>query len=125
MCRRGSGQGDLSLPVESYWILTLWSVHGVMIRGQKPASVEPDWEAPPASSMKRHKGWKLKDAKARFSELVRRAQTEGPQRVTVRGKDAVVVISAEELKRLLPEEGRTPFVQFMERFIRRRARPQP
>ncbi len=64
--------------------------------------------------MKRHKGWKLEDAKARFSELVRRAQTEGPQRVTVRGKDAVVVISAEELERLLPEEGRTPFVQFME-----------
>ena len=85
-----------------------------MIRRQKPASLEPDWEAPPASSVKRYKGWKLEDAKARFSELVRRARTEGPQRVTVRGKDAVVVISAEELERLLPAEGRTTFVQFME-----------
>ena len=26
--------------------------------------------------------WKLEDAKARFSEVVRRAQSEGPQRVT-------------------------------------------
>ena len=59
-------------------------------------------------------GWKLEDAKARFSELVRRAQSEGPQRVTVRGRDAVVVISAEELERLLPAERRLPFVEFME-----------
>jgi prevent-host-death family protein len=46
--------------------------------------------------------WKLEDAKARFSEVVRRARTEGPQRVTVRGKDAVVVIAAEALDKLLP-----------------------
>ena len=39
--------------------------------------------------------WKLQDAKARFSEVVRRAQSEGPQRVTVHGKDAAVVVSAE------------------------------
>src|SRR5271170_5104457 len=58
--------------------------------------------------------WKLEDAKARFSEVVRRARTEGPQRVTVRGKDAVVVISAEELDRLLPRKRRLPFVAFME-----------
>jgi len=61
-----------------------------------------------------YRGWKLEDAKARFSEVVRRARSEGPQRVTVRGKDAVVVISAEELERLLPQEKRLPFVQFME-----------
>ena len=46
--------------------------------------------------------WKLEDAKARFSEVVRRARTEGPQRVTGCGKDAVVVIDAETLDRLLP-----------------------
>lgn len=40
--------------------------------------------------------WKLQDAKARFSEVVRKAQTEGPQRVTVHGRDAVVVVSASE-----------------------------
>jgi prevent-host-death family protein len=49
--------------------------------------------------------WKLEDAKARFSEVVRLAQSQGPQHVTVRGKDAVVVISAEELNRLRPADG--------------------
>ena len=44
--------------------------------------------------------WQLQDAKARFSELVRRVRSEGPQRVTVHGRDEVVVISAEEFRRL-------------------------
>ena len=66
-------------------------------------------------SRPRDAGWKLQDAKARFSELVRRARTEGPQRVTVRGHDAVVVIAAEELERLLaPTSDAVPFVTFME-----------
>jgi prevent-host-death family protein len=42
----------------------------------------------------------LLQAKARFSELVRRARSEGPQRVTVHGRDEVVVISAEEFRHL-------------------------
>lgn len=63
----------------------------------------------------RYAGWKLQDAKARFSEVVRRARTEGPQRVTVRGQDAVVIIAAEELERLLPPTtDSVPFVAFME-----------
>ena len=45
--------------------------------------------------------WKLEDAKARFSEVVRRARSEGPQRVTCRGQDAVVVIATEDLADLL------------------------
>lgn len=44
--------------------------------------------------------WALQDAKARFSELVRRARSEGPQHVTVHGRDEVVVISTEEYRRL-------------------------
>jgi prevent-host-death family protein len=44
--------------------------------------------------------WLLHDAKARFSELVRRVRAEGPQRVTIRGRDEVVVITAEEFQRL-------------------------
>jgi len=44
--------------------------------------------------------WLLHDAKARFSELVRRVRSEGPQRVSVRGRDEVVVITAEEFRRL-------------------------
>jgi antitoxin Phd len=46
--------------------------------------------------------WKLETAKARLSELVRRAREQGPQRVTVYGKNAVVVISADEYARLAP-----------------------
>jgi prevent-host-death family protein len=42
----------------------------------------------------------LQDAKARFSELVRRVRTEGPQHVTVHGRDEVVVVAAEEFRRL-------------------------
>jgi prevent-host-death family protein len=44
--------------------------------------------------------WVLQDAKARFSELVRRVRSEGPQHVTVHGRDEVVVVSAEEFRRL-------------------------
>jgi antitoxin Phd len=59
--------------------------------------------------------WKLEDAKARFSEVVRLARNEGPQRVTVRGRDAVVVISAEDLDRLLPADSAGDiFIAFME-----------
>lgn len=58
--------------------------------------------------------WKLEDAKARFSEMVRHAREDGPQRVTVRGQDAVVVMSVEDFERLVPPKPRVPFVQFME-----------
>jgi len=44
--------------------------------------------------------WVLQDAKARFSELVRKVRSEGPQHVTVHGRDEVVVIAAEEFRRL-------------------------
>src|SRR6201994_4403682 len=44
--------------------------------------------------------WPLQDAKARFSELVRRVRSEGPQHVTVHGRDEVVVVAAEEFRRL-------------------------
>lgn len=46
--------------------------------------------------------WKLEDAKARFSELVREARERGPQRVTVRGQDAVVILSVDDYARLAP-----------------------
>jgi prevent-host-death family protein len=58
--------------------------------------------------------WKLEDAKARLSEVVRQAREVGPQRVSVRGRDAVVVMSIEEFERLVPGKPRTPFVEFME-----------
>jgi prevent-host-death family protein len=51
--------------------------------------------------------WNLQDAKARFSELVRQARDRGPQRVTVRGEDAVVVLSAADYARLAPAASQT------------------
>lgn len=50
----------------------------------------------------RLESWKLEDAKARFSEVVRLAREQAPQRVTVYGEDAVVVLSAAEYARLAP-----------------------
>ena len=44
--------------------------------------------------------WRLQDAKARFSELVRLAHSDGPQHVTLHGRDAVVVVDAMEYRRL-------------------------
>lgn len=44
--------------------------------------------------------WKLEDAKNRFSEVVRRARTEGPQLVTKHGREAAVVLSAEAYQEL-------------------------
>jgi prevent-host-death family protein len=54
----------------------------------------------PKKSTNRPGYWLLQDAKARFSELVRRVRTDGPQHVTSHGRDEVVVISAEEFRRL-------------------------
>jgi prevent-host-death family protein len=44
--------------------------------------------------------WQLQTAKARFSELFRKARSEGPQWVTRQGKDAVVIVAAEEFQTL-------------------------
>ena len=43
--------------------------------------------------------WSVANAKARFSEVIERARTEGPQYVTRNGKDAAVVVSTAEWKR--------------------------
>ena len=42
--------------------------------------------------------WKLQDAKARFSEVVRRARSGAPQEVTVHGKKAVAVVDLERFE---------------------------
>jgi prevent-host-death family protein len=44
--------------------------------------------------------WQLQEAKQRFSELVRRTLDEGPQVVTRHGEEVVVVVPAEEYRRL-------------------------
>ncbi len=44
--------------------------------------------------------WPVQEAKARFSELVERCIAEGPQLVTKRGVEVVVLVSAAEWHRL-------------------------
>jgi prevent-host-death family protein len=58
--------------------------------------------------------WLLQDAKARFSELVRRVCREGPQHVTVHGRDEVVVVSAEEFRRLKGERSGDALIAAMQ-----------
>ncbi len=45
--------------------------------------------------------WQVQTAKARFSELFQRARTEGPQRITRQGREAVVMIADEQYERLI------------------------
>lgn len=59
------------------------------------------------------KNWQLQEAKARLSEVVKNALTEGPQRITLRGAPAVVVVSRQEYERLTAPK--LPFVEFMRR----------
>ena len=49
--------------------------------------------------------WQLQEAKNRLSEVVRKAQHEGPQTITLHGKDAAVVVSAKEFARLSRRKG--------------------
>jgi antitoxin Phd len=51
--------------------------------------------------------WQVQAAKARFSELFRRARTEGPQLITRQGKEGVVMI-ADEHYELLIDKAKQP-----------------
>jgi prevent-host-death family protein len=44
--------------------------------------------------------WAVAEAKAKFSEVVEQALSEGPQEITRNGKQAVTVIATKELERL-------------------------
>jgi antitoxin Phd len=45
--------------------------------------------------------WQLQTAKARFSEVFRKARTEGPQLITRQGKDGVVMLPVEQFDQLV------------------------
>ena len=51
-------------------------------------------------------GWQVKDAKQRFSELIRKAQEDGPQLVTRHGEEVAVLLSAEDYRRLRGQRGK-------------------
>src|SRR5262245_59397208 len=61
--------------------------------------------------------WKLQDAKARFSEVVRRARAGKPQHVTVHGQEAVAVIDTTRFE-IRPKEDK-PKQRTMAEFIER------
>ena len=44
--------------------------------------------------------WQLQEAKAHLSELVKMVQHNGPQKITVHGRPAAVVLSCEQYDRL-------------------------
>jgi len=50
--------------------------------------------------------WQLQEAKNQLSEVVRKAQREGPQVITLHGADAAVVVSAKEYGRLSRPRGK-------------------
>lgn len=45
--------------------------------------------------------WQLQDAKARLSEVIERAHTEGPQTITRHGAERAVVLSIEDYRALV------------------------
>jgi antitoxin Phd len=56
--------------------------------------------SPTSRTARSPRRWQLQTAKAQFSEVFRRARSEGPQYVTRQGKEAVVIVPAEEFERL-------------------------
>jgi prevent-host-death family protein len=49
--------------------------------------------------------WATAEAKARFSEMIDRALADGPQTITRKGQEAVVVVSVEEWQRKTKRKG--------------------
>jgi antitoxin Phd len=57
--------------------------------------------------------WQLQEAKSKFSDVVKRAANDGPQRITVHGEPVAVLVSQADYDRLAhPKPG---FVEFMRR----------
>lgn len=47
--------------------------------------------------------WALRDARAHLGEVISKAKNEGPQQITVRGREVVVVLAVEEYRRMKGE----------------------
>jgi len=59
------------------------------------------------------KTWQLQEAKARLSEVIKKASKEGPQTITMRGEPTAVIISREEFEQL--KHTKESFVDFIRR----------
>ena len=49
--------------------------------------------------------WTVAEAKAKFSEVLERAQSDGPQMITRNGRKAAVIVAAEEWERKTRRRG--------------------
>ena len=49
--------------------------------------------------------WTVAEAKAKFSEVIDRAKSDGPQTITRNGRKAVMVVAAEEWERKTRRKG--------------------
>jgi prevent-host-death family protein len=49
--------------------------------------------------------WTVAEAKAKFSEIIDRAMSEGPQTITRKGRTAAVVVGADEWQRKTKRAG--------------------
>jgi len=58
--------------------------------------------------------WQLQEAKQKFSELVRRTLEEGPQVVTRHGEEVVVMVPADEYRRMTEREDGEKKMDFKE-----------
>lgn len=56
--------------------------------------------------------WQMQDAKARLSELIRCAEQDGPQDITVHGRAVAVVLSRADYLRLSGQQG--SLLEFMQ-----------
>jgi len=73
-------------------------------------------ETPRKRAKSSHQPWQVQIAKARFSEVFQLARSQGPQWITRRREEAVVVVSSEEFERLAQRNRRTgTLVEFFRR----------
>jgi len=73
-----------------------------------------DQEGRPGTPVHGPGAWRLQDAKAQFSEVVRRARSQGPQQVSVHGRAAVVVVDVEEFRRLQGQQSGQALVDVLQ-----------
>ncbi|HWJ47082.1 MAG TPA: type II toxin-antitoxin system Phd/YefM family antitoxin [Candidatus Udaeobacter sp.] len=75
--------------------------------------------------------WSVAEAKAKFSEVIDRAMSQGPQTITRKGRTAAVIVGADEWQRKSARVGNlaeffaaSPLRGSGLRLLRRRSRPR-
>ena len=112
LCRKGeSGDRDRRsgalVNVQRPWL----GHNMVSMTSVRKAALPPGRRRGPRGA--RPGSWQLQDAKARFSEVVRLAKQEGPQHVTVHGREEVVVVGADDFRRLAGDRTGRALVEAM------------